>query len=499
MTPPDTASRTAPSTDWQMDPTAREIRRGGRRIRLAEKPFLVLSALVEARGGVVTRDALRRTLWSDDTFVDFDNNLNSAVATLRHALGDSARAPVHIETIPKVGYRLLTAPGRDVPGTREVRAVEVPRTRAVPAAIAGLLALSAVAALLAVRAWPGAATARTSGLTATDNADARASFQRGLYLRGRQAGSPDPAALLSRALDAFGEAARLDPAFAAAVAEQADTLVEMSFAGAIGFRDGLTRARDAARHALVLDPASPVGARVMGTTTLFLDWNFEDARIWLDRADVAGAAGADAKTTLARAMWLAAAGEADAAVIAAERAVAIDPAAWYVRADLAMFYLVAGRNADAAASAARVLEVAPDFVPARAYALLAHERLGQWTAAAADARVLMRASGAPSTDESRLTSTSAVDPRGAVALWHRWDLARLERQAAGRPGDYALQLALKHALLGDRDAAIARLDEALSRQNRLLVFLRAYPELAILRGDPAFEAIARRIDTRGPA
>ena len=75
------ALRSRPGLDWELDTSSREIVRDGRRVRLAEKPFLVLQALFDAEGDVVTRASLRKLLWPDDTFVDFDNNLNSAVAT----------------------------------------------------------------------------------------------------------------------------------------------------------------------------------------------------------------------------------------------------------------------------------------------------------------------------------------------------------------------------------------------------------------------------------
>lgn len=67
----------------------------------------VLLALLEAPGEVVTRDALRRRLWGAETFVDFNQSLNSAIRRLRQALEDDPHDPAYIETIPRVGYRLI--------------------------------------------------------------------------------------------------------------------------------------------------------------------------------------------------------------------------------------------------------------------------------------------------------------------------------------------------------------------------------------------------------
>src|SRR4029079_11888241 len=74
-----------------------------------EQPLALLKALIARHGGLVTRDQLRKELWPEDTFVDFDRGLNAAVKRLRDALGDSADAPKFIETIPRRGYRLIVS------------------------------------------------------------------------------------------------------------------------------------------------------------------------------------------------------------------------------------------------------------------------------------------------------------------------------------------------------------------------------------------------------
>jgi len=63
--------------------------------------------LVERAGDVVTREELRELLWSAETFVDFEHGLNTAIKELRGVLNDSASAPHYIETLPKIGYRIL--------------------------------------------------------------------------------------------------------------------------------------------------------------------------------------------------------------------------------------------------------------------------------------------------------------------------------------------------------------------------------------------------------
>src|SRR5215471_18205871 len=84
-----------------------ELRKNGRRIHLQRKPFEILAALLEQSGRLVSRESLRQRLWPADTFVDFDNGLNTALSKLREALGDTAEKPRYIETFERRGYRFL--------------------------------------------------------------------------------------------------------------------------------------------------------------------------------------------------------------------------------------------------------------------------------------------------------------------------------------------------------------------------------------------------------
>ena len=92
---------------FEVDLEGRRLLKKGTQIPLREQSFQVLAALIDRPGEIVTREELRKRLWSSDTFVDFEVALNSAVSRLRDALGDSADEPSFIETIPKRGYRFV--------------------------------------------------------------------------------------------------------------------------------------------------------------------------------------------------------------------------------------------------------------------------------------------------------------------------------------------------------------------------------------------------------
>jgi TolB-like protein/Tfp pilus assembly protein PilF len=100
---------------FELDVRARELRKDAVRLRLQDQPFEVLVMLLEQPGEVLTRDELRRRLWPDGTFVDFEHGLNAAVKRLRAALGDNADRPRFVETLNRRGYRFIGAVDRIEP------------------------------------------------------------------------------------------------------------------------------------------------------------------------------------------------------------------------------------------------------------------------------------------------------------------------------------------------------------------------------------------------
>jgi Tol biopolymer transport system component/DNA-binding winged helix-turn-helix (wHTH) protein len=115
--------------DFRVDLRTAELHRNRTRIRLQDQPFQVLALLTQRAGEVVTREELRQHLWPADTFVDFDNSLNAAIAKIREALGDSPENPHFIETLPRRGYRFI-AGIRNLEVLPEAHApVEVPIAR----------------------------------------------------------------------------------------------------------------------------------------------------------------------------------------------------------------------------------------------------------------------------------------------------------------------------------------------------------------------------------
>src|SRR5216684_2174917 len=120
MANPAESSQTVRFGEFELDLRTGELRSDGHHIILQEKPFQILTALLERPGEMVTREELIKRLWPAGTFVDFDLSLNKAVNRLRDALEDSAEQPRFIETLPKRGYRFVAEVTRNDAGPAEV-------------------------------------------------------------------------------------------------------------------------------------------------------------------------------------------------------------------------------------------------------------------------------------------------------------------------------------------------------------------------------------------
>ena len=94
---------------FNVDLSTGKLQRSGLNVPIQAQPFQVLRLLLAADGEVVSRDQLRAALWPEDTFVDFEHSLNTAVRKLRQALEDSVENPKFVETLPRVGYRFLAS------------------------------------------------------------------------------------------------------------------------------------------------------------------------------------------------------------------------------------------------------------------------------------------------------------------------------------------------------------------------------------------------------
>ena len=97
---------------FEINPHTRELRKHGVKLKLQEQPLQLLLLLLERPGEIVTREEIQKRLWPENTYVDFDNAINSSVRKLRDALSDSSENPRFIETLARRGYRFVAPVSR---------------------------------------------------------------------------------------------------------------------------------------------------------------------------------------------------------------------------------------------------------------------------------------------------------------------------------------------------------------------------------------------------
>ncbi len=139
---------------FELDRRRCELRKAGLTVKLAPQPLKVLELLAARPGELIRRDDLRREVWGDETFVDFDRSLNVCITQIRSALNDSAESPRFIQTVPKKGYRFL-APVGGADGTQKAVPIREEKSDLRPWFLLGTLLASA---LLVTGLWRVAAT-----------------------------------------------------------------------------------------------------------------------------------------------------------------------------------------------------------------------------------------------------------------------------------------------------------------------------------------------------
>ena len=92
---------------FEADPACNSLTRNGARVKIQDQPFQLLTLLLDRPGEVVSREELRKSLWPEGTYVDFDGSLNVILKRLRAALDDDPDNPRFIQTVPRRGYRFI--------------------------------------------------------------------------------------------------------------------------------------------------------------------------------------------------------------------------------------------------------------------------------------------------------------------------------------------------------------------------------------------------------
>jgi DNA-binding winged helix-turn-helix (wHTH) protein/tetratricopeptide (TPR) repeat protein len=490
---------------FELDDEGGELRKAGRRVPIAGQPVKVLALLVRRSGRVVTREELRRTLWGDETTVSFDQGLNFCVRRIRLALGDDARSPRYLETLPRRGYRLLAdaspvgAPvGAQPAATPQAEEAAFAVTHVVARAVRtigglrlpGVRVAAALALVVLAGQKPGPAATHTRS---TAIPAALAAFERG------QSEWAAGAEGRRRSVARFREAARLDPRFAEARYALADAYLTLGERGELPLEPAFAEARQSAEAAVALEDVA-MTRLVLATVRAVHDWDWAGAGREYDRALLLAPSSDAVLTSYAR--FLSATGRHEDAVRAIDRAEAASPGCDLVLHESGWVHYRARRYDEAV----RKLEAAIAQGPPRGSdaaewtklnrfrILLVHWREGAFPAADEDARAVLRL--VPGAREPAEPVGAAS--RETVAWFLRGSLAFLARRAeheAVPPVRYA-EL---HAALGEDERALAWLERGARERHPTVAWSLYDPLLDGLRAHPGFRRLARQLGQPGAA
>jgi DNA-binding winged helix-turn-helix (wHTH) protein/tetratricopeptide (TPR) repeat protein len=486
---------------FDLNPRAHELTKNGRRIRLPGLPFEVLVVLVERAGEVVTREELQRRLWPDGTFVDFDNNLNAAVARLRQTLGDSAERPRFIETIPRLGYRFIATVDRTGAGETGVEAlataeshasdthvsnVETPSpTLSVDVAFARPVSSSEgrpsrrrfwTASLAVVVVTAVAATAAWSWWQGRPAQLSRAAQGRGNEFTRRGE--------LKAAAQEFQLAVQLDPRNANAYAELAHALNRLSFRNSVATPVGESPSVIAAARSVELDPNC---GGCHGSYAFFLfyhDWHWTRAEEHFNRALQLTPERYSIRP--AYAMLLAATGRLREALEQIDLALKAQPleVGWHtIRA--AILYLDR-RYEESISASGRAMAITQDERGPWEWRSKALFQLGRGEEAVKALAQVAFAEYSLQLDAAVREGGRDAGLRALLDLTGDW---RSEREQAWRRGPW-------RALLDDTDGALSELETAYELRNVNLVYIGTDPVFDKIRDHPRFQKILRGMGLR---
>src|ERR671922_1775110 len=281
MSPSEADAGTSQSPDfalgeWNVIPARNLLSRETEQVRVEPRVMDVLVHLAERAGQTVSKDELTERIWKRE-YVS-DDIVSVTMHALRKALGDDARQPRYIETIPRRGYRLIAAVqfaprplepvGASPPTEPDVEGRRRNRKPAMAAVTVTVLALGAIG-LFRDRPY----------VRHVPTPEAHEAYTKGRYFLDQRSIQG-----WRNALENFERAIALDPNDPASHAGLADTYSAMSDFGVASPEEMRPRAMSAARRALELDSRSAEGHEALGRAQLLFDWDFAASERSLDRA-----------------------------------------------------------------------------------------------------------------------------------------------------------------------------------------------------------------------
>jgi TolB-like protein/Tfp pilus assembly protein PilF/tRNA A-37 threonylcarbamoyl transferase component Bud32 len=353
--------------------------------------------------------------------------------------------------------------------------------------LANLLALERHIARAVAESVRGVLTqeesARFAQRTATSGPAQRAYLEAISYLAQNRRGAE-----VRPALEALQRAITIDPEFAAPHAAVARTYILLAGDGEIPQAEAYPAAKAAAHRALELDPGLPDAHVALADVSFYYEWDWAAAEAEYLRAIELGASDVRARRQYAN--LLAAMGRPDDARPQADRAVALDPLTADVVLQAGMIAYYQRRYDEARDILRRVTQMDPRFPGA--YRMLA--RIEEARGNIADAIDLTNRALALSDYIPARAAALSLQAQAGQRSQAREGLAQMKSRLAAenRPLSPSYEAYVRLAL-GEREAALNLLSEAVASRDQAVLQMRVDPRLDPLRNDPRFQALLRTL------
>jgi len=500
---------------FEADLRSGELRKNGAKVKIQDLPFRALKLLLSRPNEILTREELRRALWPEDVFVDFDHGISSAINRLRDALGDSAENPIFVETVERKGYRWIAPVHSTIARLKSQATVveeagekissspgELPRVPADLALGTKLVwAIPVVALIFATWIFrPGAHQVRASAPRGASLASAGTiapGFHpanpeaEDFYLKGRfywNKRTPDG---LTKAVDSFTQSIVHDPGYAKAYVGLADCYNLLREYTMMPASEAYPRALAAAKKAVELDDSSSAAHTSLAFASFYGMWDAATAEREFRRAIEL-----DPKNAIAHhwyATYLMTLGRYPEAMVEIDRARALDPSSAAILADKGDILLTAGKRQEGINLLRQMEATDPNFISPHRYlkgAYFAGNENAEFIAEARQEATLLK-------DPVGLAITSAAQE--GLASGGRNGMLRnmlaAEKKFYDQGKFSAFALAETSALMGDQQAALTYLQAAVDRRDEDIVALKGDAAFLALRDQPAFRAIVARVES----
>jgi DNA-binding winged helix-turn-helix (wHTH) protein len=455
--------------------------KAGEIVKLQQQPAQVLALLASRPDELVSREEIQKLLWSEDTFVDFEQGVNYCIKQIRIALDDDAKTPRFVETLPRRGYRFIAQVenlnGDSKPPAETVTNTKPTSFRPIFYGLAVLMVLFLGTAIV----WNFVASNEPVGLTSS-NPEAQDAF-----LKGKHLFEKGDAESIKSSIGFFDQAIHNDERFANAYVARADAFYQLGLFGQAKTSEVFPKAKADANRAIELNKNLADAYTTLGSIAFRYDWDFPQAENYFKKAIEINPNSANAFHDYA--WFLASQSRFEEAINSIEKAQKIEPTSVRTNIDVGWIYARARRYDQAIVQMKRTLDLEPNNIAARQCLECAYFNKGMYAESVENALGLLKQFGA---SEEDLAKIRAVSPKEAVKLIEEIRLKQME-SAPDKIYIPNYVFAIQSAAADDKEKAFQYLEKAFAEKDAGLVMFKVEQVWDKFRDDARYKEMQTKV------